>query len=189
MSGPSPNDQPADQPADQPNDQPADKASDVSAWVGGSTDRVGSLAAYFVDHSGRYTHDALHQAARDGGFSPEEIEAADARAAIALQAAEAIRPTRTLARRVVLVVYGLVYAAFAVALVTSTSLYGAGVIALVILTIVLGIALWSSFAWINRRGRKTVRPDGALATMLVVPVVLLVAVSGLCIATTRPFGF
>jgi hypothetical protein len=171
------------------NDQPPDESAPGSAWVGGSGDRVGSLAAYFVDHAGRFTPEALHQAARDGGFSPEEIEAADARAVTALTAAEATRPTRTLARRVVLVVYGLVYAAFAVALVTSSSLYGAGVIALVILTIVLGIALWVSLAWINRRGRKTVNPDGALATMLVVPVVLLVAVSGLCVATTRPFGF
>jgi hypothetical protein len=165
---------------------PPDKPTEAAAWAGPG-DRVAALSDYFVAHTDRYTPDALRQAASEAGFGPDEIEEAFGRSAAVRRDLESLMPVRRRARWIVLAAYGLVYAVLGVALVTSPYSYGAGVIELVILSVVLGVALLISIVWIRRRRRASPRLEGALMTMLVLPIVLLVAVAGLCIATTQPF--
>lgn len=165
---------------------PPDRPTEAAAWAGPG-DRIAALSDYFVEHADRYTPDALRQAASDAGFGPDEIEEAYGRAAAMRGELESMMPVRRRARWIVLAAYGLVYAALAVALLTSPNPYSGGTIALVILTAVLGIALLISILWVNRRRRRAPRLEGALMTMLVMPIVLLVAVAGLCVVTTQPF--
>ena len=70
----------------------------------------------------------------------------------------------------------------------SDNQYGGATIALGILTFVLGIALLISVNWVRGRRPSAEQLGSAMLTMLSLPFVLLVSVTGLCIATTRPFG-
>lgn len=168
---------------------PARKPTDPSAWMGDTSDRIASLSEYFVAGADRYTPEALHLAASESGFSPEEIEEAYGRATEHQRSDEMARPLRTRARWIVLAAYGLVYVAFAVSFLTFANRYGGGVIALGILTVVLVIALSISMAWVKGRRPSTEHLQGAMMTMLAVPFVLLVAVAGLCVASTGPGAF
>lgn len=159
---------------------------DIPLWPG--ADRIVTLALYFSEHLDEYTPDALRQAATQSGFSPDEIEAAYAQAVERNRKDAQTRPLRTRARWIVLAAYGLVYAVLAVAFLTGNQAYGAGVIALGVLTVVLAIALGISFLWLRRRRASSDSMQGALMTLLAVPLVLLVAVTGLCVVTARPFG-
>ena len=75
------------------------------------------------------------------------------------------------------------------AFLTFASRSGAGGIALIILTLVLAVAHSVSQAWIRRRHPTADQVDGALVGMLALPFVLLVAVSGVCVAGTTPGSF
>ena len=65
--------------------------------------------------------------------------------------------------------------------------YGTGVIALMILTPVLAVALLLSVLWARRRKWKDQGAGLSFASILAVPVVLLVLVAGSCLATTYPY--
>jgi hypothetical protein len=168
---------------------PDRKPTDPSTWIGTTTDRIGSLSEYFAKGADQYTPEALRRAASESGFSPDEIEQASARAEGRRRADDSVRPIRQRARRIVLAAYGLVYLVFAVLFLTSSNRYGGGIIALIILTIVLGIALLISVTWVNRRRPTAEQLEGALLTMLALPLVLLVTVAGLCAASARPTAF
>jgi len=168
---------------------PDRKPTDPSTWIGKTPDRIAALSEYFAKGADEYTPEALRRAASESGFSPDEIEQAYARAEERRRANDSVRPIRRRARRVVLAAYGLVYLVFAVLFLTSSNRYGGGVIALIILTIVLGIALLISVAWVNRRRPTAEQLEGALATMLALPLILLVAVAGLCVASSGPGAF
>jgi hypothetical protein len=152
-------------------------------------DRVVALAAYFEQHRGAFTPEALRSAAEATGYTPAEIEAALDRTA-GQASRQAIGQVRSRARFIVLGTYGLVYVILAMALLSAPNLdiYAAGEFALIVLTVVLGVALLISIWWVNSRGRPTAGLEGALMAMLVGPLILLVAIAGLCVATTRPFG-
>jgi uncharacterized membrane-anchored protein len=167
---------------------PPDKPIEASAWAGPGQ-RIAALSDYFVAHAERFTPEALREAAAESGFATDEIDEAYRRAIERQRADESVRPIRQRARRIVLAAYGLVYLAFAVLFLTSSNRYGGGVIALIILTIVLGIALLISVTWVNRRRPTAQQLEGALLTMLAVPLVVLVAVAGLCVASASPGAF
>lgn len=157
-------------------------------WTDTREDRLDRLTAYFAEHDARYTFEALRAASESAGFSAEEIAEASTRAATRRERGRAAQPLRTRARWIVLAAYTLVYAVLAVVLLQAPNLdaYGAGEISLIVLTILLGIALLISIAWVNRRGRAPDRLEGAMVAMLVLPTILLFGVAGLCVATTRP---
>jgi hypothetical protein len=50
------------------------------------------------------------------------------------------------------------------------------------------VALLISIRWVRGRRPSAEQLQGAMLTMLSLPLVLLVSVAGLCIATTRPFN-
>jgi len=165
---------------------PDREPTDPSTWIGKTRDRIGALSEYFAKGADQYTPEALRRAARESGFSPDEIEQAYARAEERRRAEELARPIRRRARWIVLAAYGLVLAVFAVPFLTVPSRYGVGQVALVVLAIVLGISLLISRSWINRRRPSADQTERALLTMLAVPFVLLVAVAGLCVASVGP---
>jgi hypothetical protein len=168
---------------------PREPPARPEGWDAATEDRIERLTAYFVEHEGRYTLDALRAAAGDAGFTADEIEQAGQRTATRRQVAQAARPIRARARWIILGAYLLAYALLAWALLSAPNLdsYGTGEIALIVLTIALAIALIASLVWVNRR-RLPVPLQGALAGMLVLPFVILFAITGLCVVTTRPFG-
>lgn len=165
------------------------KPRDPATWMGATRDRVASLSDYFLAGADQYTPDALRQAASEAGFEPAEIDEAYGRATKRQRDEEVAGPIRRRARRIVLLAYALVYAAFAVAFLTFASRLGAGIIALVILTLALLVALSISLAWVKRRHPSEDQVEGALVAMLAVPFVLLFAVAGLCVAGTTPGSF
>jgi hypothetical protein len=163
------------------------KPKDPATWIGATSDRVASLSEYFLAGAERYTPEALRGAASEAGFSADEIEEAYGRATKRQHDEEVARPLRRRARWAVLAAYGLVYAVFFVALLGSDDRYGAATISLIVLTVVLGVALLISIQWVGGRRPSAEQLQGAMLTMLSLPLVLLVSVAGLCIATTRPF--
>jgi hypothetical protein len=164
------------------------KPKDPATWIGETRDRVESLSEYFQAGAERYTPEALRQAASEAGYSPAEIDEAYGRATTRQRDEELSRPLRRRARWIVLAAYGLVYVVFFLAFLGYDDRYGAATISLIVLTVVLGVALLISIRWVRGRRPSAEQLQGAMLTMLSLPLVLLVSVAGLCIATTRPFN-
>ena len=163
------------------------KPKDPATWIGPTSDRVASLSEYFQAGAERYTPAALRQAASEAGFSEAEIDEAYGRATKRQRDEELSRPLRRRARWTVLALYGLVYAVFFVAFLGYDNMYGTATIALIVLTVVLGTALLISILWVRGRHPSAEQLQDGMFTMLSLPLVLLVSVAGLCIATTQPF--
>lgn len=162
---------------------PRREPTDPSIWIGRTNDRTASLSEYFAAGADGYTPEALRRAAAESGFSPTEIEEAYARAAERRRAAEIARPIRARARWIVLAAYGLTYLVFTAAFLgDEVNQYSFEIGGVVVLAMVLGVALLPALRWTRTRGNT-------LLAMLVVPLVLLVAISGLCFASTGPTYF
>ena len=164
------------------------KPKDPATWIGATSDRVASLSEYFLAGAERYTPAALRQAASEAGYSQAEIDEAYGRATRRQRDEEQSRPLRRRARWAVLAAYGLVYAAFFGAFLGYDNRYGAATISLIVLTVVLGVALLISMRWVRGRRPSAEQLGAGMFTMLFLPLVLLVSVTGLCIATTQPFN-
>jgi cation transport ATPase len=149
------------------------------------SDRVRKLTEYFADNQASMTHDALGRQASAKGYSEAEIEAASS-AAEARRAPDAAARSR--ARRVILGLYLVTYLVLSAGMLMSNAFYGVGTIGLLILAVALAIALAISLAWIRRR-HLDAGHDGAMATLVALPLVLLVGVAGLCLYTTGPYLF
>jgi hypothetical protein len=150
--------------------------------------RIESLAAYFRAHGETFTPDALAQAARDGGYTESEIEAALAQAG---RIATTAGPEhRARARWLVVAIYAATFLTFAALFLrpSSYNTYGAGTLALVILAVTLSLTLLVALWTIGRARPRATTANGVIAGLLVSPLILLVVVAGSCIATTAPFG-
>ena len=150
--------------------------------------RIESLAAYVRSNRETFTPDALAAASRSAGYTETEIEAALVRAG---RIAPGTTPEhRARARRLVVAIYAVTFLGFAFLFLrpTSNNTYGAGTIALIILAISLGLMLLLSFWSIRRSSPRATTANGVVAALLVGPLILLIAVSGLCVATTLPMG-
>ena len=163
------------------------KPKDPTTWIGPTNDRVASLSEYFVAGAERYTPEALQRAASESGFTPDEIDEAYRRVLDRQRDEEMARPVRRRSYWIVLAVYGLVYAAFAVVFLENENRESFGAVALAILTFMLGVALLISIRWVRGRRPAVEQMQRAMLTMLALPLVLLVSVAGLCVATTQPY--
>jgi hypothetical protein len=150
--------------------------------------RMDALVNYLRTNGDAYTPDALAGAARAAGFTEAEIEAALAKAG-------RIAPTagpehRSRARWLVVGIYGLTFLVFAFFFLKPTEYnnYGAGGIATFILAVTMGLTLLLSFWSIRRSNPRATTANGLVAGLLIGPMILLIAVSGLCVATTAPAG-
>jgi hypothetical protein len=149
--------------------------------------RIASLTAYVEANRETYTPDALAASARAAGYTETEIEAALRAGRIA---AGTTPQDRSRARRLVVAIYVVTYLVFAfLFLRPESSAYGAGPIALIILAISMGLMLLLSFWSIRRSRPRATTASGIVTALLVGPLILLVAVSGLCVATTAPMLF
>jgi hypothetical protein len=95
---------------------------------------------------------------------------------------------RALATGAVLGAYLITYAVLVAGMFASeySRRYGGHVIGAVILAALLGLALLISLWWLRDRAGKMNEAAAGLAALLSVPLVLLVAVAGLCISTGYP---
>ena len=145
---------------------------------------VESLARYLEMNRDRFTDEALGRAARDAGYPDAEIDQARAR----VRARAAAAPVRALATGAVLGAYLITYAVLVAGMFASeySRRYGGHVIGAVILAALLGLALLISLWWLRDRAGKMNEAAAGLAALLSVPLVLLVAVAGLCISTGYP---
>jgi len=143
-----------------------------------------ALRTYLEANRGHYTDEALTEALLKEGYSQADVEEGFAE----LARAEASKPVRARARRLVLVAYGLTYAILVFGMLGTGYGYGSGIIGSIVLAVALGLALALAL-WLVRRSTDRGAEGGAavMAGILAIPIVLLVIVAGLCVATGLPF--
>ncbi len=153
-------------------------------WQTGS--RVEQVAVWMQALRSSYTDAVLERSALAGGFTAEEIQQARLLADARERQHEAIGPVRSRAKKIVLLAYGVVWLLFAIPYLLRESSYGFGPILQGVLTVSLLLGLLVS--WLVMR---TLHPDPthvgrALTILVVVPVIVLLGISGLCLpfATT-----
>jgi hypothetical protein len=144
----------------------------------------GVLYAYLERNRGKFTDEALTEAVLKEGYSQEEVTAAFAE----LARAEGAKPVRARARQIVLAAYAITFAVLVFGMLTSSYAMGSGFIGSIILAVTMGLALGISLLVVRRsKGHGFASGPMVLTGMLVVPVILLVIVAGLCLATGLPF--
>lgn len=146
---------------------------------------VEALAGYFRANQDLYTPDALSRAARQAGYTDAAI--VDAIQSIGRYSARATALPR--ARALVTAIYVVTFAGFAVFFLSKPSAlqYGWGILAL-ILGVTLGLALLFSMWSIGRSSPRAATVGGAVVAMVIIPLVLLLVLTGLCVFTTLPVG-
>lgn len=143
-----------------------------------------SLEEYFLRNRNTFTPEALTRAASVAGYTPEQIESAMLLAEARERGQDAIGPVRSRARIIVLLGYALVWVFFAIQFLvipSQNSYMGPGL--QTVLSISLLVALGLSLAWVYRMRPDADRVGRALAILLTVPLLLLIAVAGLCLPT------
>jgi hypothetical protein len=156
----------------------------IATPTGGHAERVATVLRYLESNRERFTEDALLRAARDAGYPDEVLDEARARA----RAGAAAAPVRQRARRWVLIAYLLTFGLLTTGMLVSeyARRYGAAYIATGVLAATLGIALFISLWWVRRQGRNVEQSTAGMALLLSLPVLLLVVVTGSCLATGLP---
>lgn len=145
--------------------------------------QLGLVTRYFESNRARFTEDALVEAARAQGYPEDVVEEARLRA----RAYEASGPIRHRARRWIQIAYLLTFAVLTTGMLVSeyAQRSGSSYVGTAVLTVTLGLALLVSLAWL--RGLRTIGVGpGGIVVLLSVPVVLLVTVAGLCVASGLP---
>ncbi len=145
---------------------------------------VGVVTKYFETNRARVTEEALVEAARARGYPEDVVEEARARA----RANETSAPTRLRARRWIVAAYLLTFGALTIGMFINTQAagYGTGVIGMAFLAMTLGLAFLLSLGWLRWRGAKVVDPTMGTVMLLSLPLVLLVVVAGICVASGLP---
>lgn len=146
--------------------------------------QVATVVKFFEFHRGRYTEEALIRSAIARGYPADVVEEARVRA----RANEVSAPTRHRARRWIVAGYLLTFALLTIGMFVNPGAegYGGRYIGTVILAATLVMALLISLGWLGWSGRGTSDQAPAIALLLSVPLVLLITVAGLCVATGLP---
>jgi hypothetical protein len=138
------------------------------------------LERYFADNQATTSEEALSAAARSAGHSDEAIAKAWAR----VRANEVAAPVRKQARSIVLWAYIATFVVLLAGMIINnpTTAGGGGIVLMIALALGLGL---------SRFMVRVADPGAALAVILAGPVIVLVIVAGLCVATglpIRPFS-
>lgn len=152
-------------------------ASPANSWGGQS--RIEALATWLAEQSAAYTSPALERSALETGYTKAEFDEAVRLASRREGERQVIKPLKGRARLMVLLGYGLVWLLFGTQFLFGPEPYLSTY--QLILTMSLLVAIAISLAWIHVRRPDPDRIGRALAILLAVPVVLLVAVAGLCL--------
>jgi hypothetical protein len=152
--------------------------------TGGRAERVSTLVRYLETNRGRFTEDALMQAARAAGYPDDVLDEARART----RASAGVAPVGQRVRRWILVAYLLTFALLTAGMFGSESArrYGGAFIGSIILAATLGVTLLVSLWWLRRQGGRIDPSAAGLAGLLSLPLLLLVIVAGSCLATGLP---
>ena len=164
---------------------PTPPLDDAAALKGVSRGYLVSNLVHYVEvHGAAFTEEALLNSARRHGYPEDVVE--EARARLHAQAASA--PTRRRARRLILAAYALTFGVLAAGMLASGAArsYGAGTIGTIILAVTLGLALLLSMGWLGWQGRKASADAASIVVFLSLPIILLVALAGMCVATGLP---
>lgn len=140
------------------------------------------LKSWLAANRGRITDEALIEAAVAAGYADEAVRTAIAKADDAVASA----PVRARARRIVTVMYVGGYIVLVGGMV-GFARYGTptATVASLILGATMGIAFLAANIWLGQRV-KTASVSRALPMLLSVPVLLWIAVAGLCVSTGYP---
>ena len=136
-----------------------------------------SLEEYIAENRSSFTPEALRDAAAAAGYSRAEIDAAFAH----LGESPGAGPVRAKARTIILLAYGITFVVLSAGMITNSG--GGGI---VILGPSLGLFLLLSLFMIRRRNDDATRLGLALGGLLAVPLIFLVIIAGLCLATGLP---
>ena len=159
------------------------------SWAGPAKPlpRVDQLAAWIEANRTKFTEAALERSAIDGGYSAEEFIAALALLTRRDHERQAIRPIKHLARITIVVAYALVWLLFAYAYIVAAPHGGSGLssgwgrVLQLILTGALLVGLAISAIAVNAARPDPDRFGRALVIVLAVPVITLIAITGLCL--------
>lgn len=147
--------------------------------------QLGLVTKYFESNRASFTEEALVQAARAQGYPEDVVDEARLRA----RASEASAPIRQRARRWIQAAYLVTFAVLTIGILANESLRFTGSynwIAIPALGLTLGLALLVSFAWLRGRAGRAGDAATGIVVYLSVPIVLLVTVAGVCVATGLP---
>lgn len=165
--------------------QSPEPAGPPDAATVGVDERTVRLTAYFREHAGRYTADALRKAAREAGYDDAEI-------ASAWPPVMWTTPSRDPGRSNKIVVIAIA-ALYVLGLYAAITVLGGVGIGSATSLVALGITIAALIGWARFRDE---RPSlaaglgcGVLASILI-PVVVFLAILGICIVTgsSVPFG-
>lgn len=133
------------------------------------------LEDYLDRNIGKYTDEALTASARAAGYTDEAIQAGLAR----IRASGSSEPVRARARQIILWAYLATFLVLSAGMVVNSG----GSVA--IGAPILGISLLIGFA-ISRLMVRAASRSAALGIILAGPVIILLVVAGLCVATGLP---
>jgi hypothetical protein len=166
-------------PSESPGAPPHDPEPVAPGTDGASADLpAAQLIPYLAANRGAFTDDALREAAAAAGYSTAAIDEAFERIAAS---SSGVSRVRVRARLIVLAAYGLTF----IALSAGMSANGSGN-AIPILAYSLVPFLLISFFLLRGRRTDAERAGLALAGLLAAPLVFLVIIGGLCLATGLP---
>lgn len=137
------------------------------------------LEAYLAANRSKFTDDALRDAAVASGWEASTVDAALDR----VREAERSAPTKARARRIVRLLYVGGFLALSIGMILNVA--AAAAIGIPILGATLGTAYFFGSVWMRSRRVRGETP-GTLIVLLIVPVTLWVALTGLCLATGLP---
>jgi hypothetical protein len=152
--------------------------------TGGHAERVSTVVRYLERNRAGFTEDVLLRAARDAGYPEEVLEEARARARAIAASVPGVRRVRRWIVRAYLLTFALLAAGMLVSEYAQRHL--ASYLGTAILGVTLGICLLVSIGWLRWRGKSFDDSTLGAVSLISVPVVLLIAVAGTCIATGYP---
>lgn len=146
-------------------------------------EQLARVLRYFERNYGRFTEEAMVRRVRESGYPDDVIEEGRAR----LRTLDASQPTRSRARGWIYGAYLLTFVVLVTGMFTNES-QSYGAIGVAILAVTLGLAFLIARSWLGWRGRKLTDATTGFAVLLSVPLVLLVIVAGLCVASGMPIS-
>lgn len=138
------------------------------------------LEGYLAANRSKFTEDALRDAAIASGWDASIVETTLG----AVRDAERSAPTRARARRLVRLLYIAAFLALSSGMIVNAQ--GVAAIGIPILGATLATAYFFGSVWMRSRRIGAGESARAGAILLVVPVTLWLALTGLCLATGMP---
>lgn len=139
--------------------------------VEGSQPTAAKLQAYVARYGGKFTDAAITTELLRAGYAAEDIRAA------LTEVSGGITARTSRATRTILAAYAVTFALLTIGMLSNSASGG-----VIVLGVSLGFALLLSLLWARKRRAAT----ATLGALLAIPVVLLIIVAGLCLATGLP---